>query len=71
MGIVFKQFKLMGRQFIEIQREGNIHVVADNGDNYGAWRKRETFIRSYRACSSGLVVGQCRLEIGIVDNVLA
>lgn len=59
----FITFRLQGRRFIGIPKGSGVHVIDENGLNYGAWMHLDNFKENYREVSAR---GGCENQLGRV-----
>lgn len=72
---MFKQFRQGGVTYLAVERGSNVHVIDDQGNNYGGWSSVDSFRKSLRGEKTVMghsplpveILGQCKLVVRVLE----
>lgn len=66
----FETFRVRGKRFLAIPKNmnGEVAIMDDEGNNYGAWQESVHFSDKYRKGETG-EIGRCFPQIGHCENL--
>jgi hypothetical protein len=74
---VFHMHKIKGKKYLFIEKDGGVHVVDEDGNNYGTWQSIENFrdvqfgksiyVGNQVTKFSASPLGKCKLVVRVID----